>query len=78
MTDAFKRMNNPEIEKMKSASIMATNLGPGVPQVAMDTFRLLKNDPIKLIQLANKQNDIKDSLAKQVDVLVKQRDEFQN
>ena len=50
MTDAFKRLNNPDIEKMKSASAMASNLGPGVAQTAVDIFRLLKNDPLKLIQ----------------------------
>jgi len=71
MTDAFKRLNNPDIEKMKSASVMASNLGPGVAQTTLDIFRLLKNDPLKLIQQVKKQNDMKGSLAKQVDILVK-------
>ena len=31
MTDAFKRLSNPDIEKMKKAHVKATNLGPGVP-----------------------------------------------
>ena len=26
---------------------MATNLGPGVSDMCMDTFRLLKKDPVK-------------------------------
>ena len=45
MTDAFKRLNNPDLEKLKSANVYATNLGPGVPDSTVDTFRLLKNDP---------------------------------
>ena len=42
LTDAFKRMHNPEIDKMKTAHYRATNLGPGVPQLTLDAFRLLK------------------------------------
>ena len=45
MTDAFKRMPNSEISKMKTAHIRAKNLGPGVPQLSIDAFRLLKQDP---------------------------------
>jgi len=30
-TDAFKRLNNPDIDKMKKASVKAPNLGAGVP-----------------------------------------------
>jgi len=30
VTDAFKKLGNPEIEKMKTASLVAKNLGPGV------------------------------------------------
>ncbi len=30
ITDAFTRLNNPEIEKMKTAHLRAPNLGPGV------------------------------------------------
>ena len=45
-TDAFKRMKNPELDKLKTTHIRATNLGPGVSQMTMDTFRLLKNDPV--------------------------------
>lgn len=45
-TDAFKRMKNPELEKLQSAHVKATNLGPGVSDTTMDTFRLLKSDPV--------------------------------
>ena len=47
MTDAFNSLKNPEIEKMKSASSTAKNLGPGIPDATMDAFRLLKKDPIR-------------------------------
>jgi len=47
VTDAFKRLDNPLIEKMKASSVYAKNLGPNVPQMALDTFHLLKNDPAK-------------------------------
>ena len=41
--DAFKRTSNPDIVKIKSAHPRATNLGPGVPDMSRDTFRLLKD-----------------------------------
>jgi len=42
VTDAFKKLDNSDIAKMKVASVRAANLGPGVPQNSLDTFRLLK------------------------------------
>ena len=76
VTDAFKRLGNPEIEKIKQASIVAKNLGPGVSQLCMDTFRLLKADPKHDFQQVNKQNMVKENLSKQVQSLIKQREEF--
>ena len=78
LTDAFKRLKNPELEKLKSANVYATNLGPGVPDATVDTFRLLKNDPKLINMQENKKQDFSNSLAKKVDVLVKQREEFHN
>ena len=45
MTDAFKKLKNTDIERMKKASVRAAHIGPGVPQNSLDTFRLLKQDP---------------------------------
>ena len=67
---------NPDLEKLKAAHVKATNLGPGVSQMTMDTFRLLKNDPIILNSAENKNILAKEGLAAKVDDLVKQRDEF--
>ena len=78
VTDAFKRLENPLIEKMKTTSVHAKNLGPNVPELALNTFHLLKNDPAKHSQQVNKQNDFKEILVRQVDDLVKQREEFHN
>ena len=56
----------------------ATNLGPGVADASVDTFRLLKADPI-LVESANKKTTVhKEGLALKVDALVKQRVEFHN
>ena len=57
---------------------MATNLGPGVSDMCMDTFRLLKKDPVKQSSEDGQIQVVKDSLAKKVDVLVRQRQEFEN
>ena len=44
VTDAFRRTSNPEIEKIRNAHPRATNLGPGIPYLSRDTFRLLKDN----------------------------------
>jgi len=77
MTDTFKRLNNPDITKMKSAHVRAANLGPGVPQNSLDTFRLLKQDP--QLQMINESQNaaVKEGLANRVDSLVRQREDFQ-
>jgi hypothetical protein len=76
MIDSIKRIKNPELDKMRSAHVKATNLGPGVSDLTMDTFRLLKNDPILVESANNKNTDHKEGLARKVDDLVKQRVEF--
>ena len=76
MTDAFKRLNNPELEKMKTAHLKATNLGPGVAQTTLDTFKLLRKDPIRQKQYEEQGKMVQTEMAKRVDDLVKQRDEF--
>ena len=63
---------------MKTASTMATNLGPGVSDMCMDTFRLLKKDPVKQYSQEDQIQVVKESLAKKVDVLVRQKQEFEN
>ena len=73
IADRFQRLKNPDIDKMKSAHDMATNLGPGISDLCMDTFRLLKKDPVKLHSQEGQTQVVKDSLAKKVDVLVRQR-----
>ena len=77
-TDAFKRMKNPELDKIKAGNIAATHLGPGASQLSVDTFRLLKQNP----QHSNTQDAqielVKGGLTKKVDDLVKQRQEFQD
>ena len=71
-------MKNPEIEKLKTAHVMQTNLGPGVSDMCVDTFRLLKKDPLKLQSHDSYQSQVvKESLAKKVDVLVRQKQEFE-
>ena len=72
-TDAFKRLKNPELEKLKSAHIYAPNLGPGVSQMTMDTFRLLRNDPVLNKGQENQTNLVKDGMSKKVETLVRQR-----
>ena len=57
---------------------MATNLGPGVSDMCMDTFRLLKKDPVKQYSQEDQIQVVKESLAKKVDVLVRQKQEFEN
>ena len=57
---------------------MATNLGPGVSDMCMDTFRLLKKDPVKQSSQEDQIQVVKESLAKKVDVLVRQKQEFEN
>ena len=76
LAESIKRLKNPDLEKLKAAHVKATNLGPGVSQMTMDTFRLLKNDPIILNSAENKNILAKEGLAAKVDDLVKQRDEF--
>ena len=76
LAESIKRQKNPDLEKLKAAHVKATNLGPGVSQMTMDTFRLLKNDPIILNSAENKNILAKEGLAAKVDDLVKQRDEF--
>ena len=47
--------------------------------MCMDTFRLLKKDPLKLHSEQNHQNLIvKEGLARKVDDLVRQKQEFEN
>lgn len=71
MTDAFKRLNNPELEKMKTAHLKATNLGPGVAQTTVDTFKLLRKDPIRQKQFEEQGKMVQTEMAKRVDDLVK-------
>ena len=71
MTDAFKRLNNPELEKLKTANIKAKNLGPGVSQMTVDAFRLLKSDPVLTLQQEEKKLIAKEGLARKVEDLVK-------
>lgn len=71
VTDAFKRMKNHELEKLRSAHVKATNLGPGVSQMTLDTFRLLKSDPILNSGQDNQKNIIKEGLSKKVDSLLR-------
>ena len=56
MVDSIKRLKNPELEKLRAANVKSTNLGPGVSQMTMDTFRLLKTDPILACSAENKNN----------------------
>ena len=71
IAERFSRTKNPEIEKLRSAHVAATNLGPGVSEFCMDTFRLLKRDPIKASSQESQNLVVKDSLAKKVDDLVR-------
>ena len=48
IADRFQRLKNPDIEKLKTAHCNSTNLGPGVSDMCMDTFRLLKKDPLMI------------------------------
>lgn len=41
-TDAFKKLKNTDIDRMKKAHVRAAHIGAGVPQNSLDTFRLLK------------------------------------
>lgn len=45
VTDAFKTATNTDIERIKNAHVRASNLGPGINDRSVDTFRLLKKDP---------------------------------
>ena len=72
-SDAFKRLKNPELDKLKSANIRATNLGPGVSDMCMDTFRLLRTDPVLTNGQDVQTNLIKEGLTKKVDSLVRQK-----
>ena len=76
ITDAFKRLQNPDIDKMKSANVKATNLGPGVPQQSLDAFRLLKQaqDPLLTGMQENRNTAVKDGLDTRVDMLVRQKE----
>ena len=78
ITDAFKRLQNPDIDKMKTAHVKATNLGPGVPQQSLDAFRLLKQaqDPLLTGMQENHNEAVKDGMNTRVDMLVRQKDEF--
>ena len=76
VTDAFKRLKNPQIEKMKTANIYAKNLGPGIPQGTIDMFRLLKPNPPMQAQETIMDGEIKSGLSQKVGNLVKQREEF--
>jgi len=71
MTDAFKRLNNPELEMMKTAHLKATNLGPGVDQLTVDTFKLLRKDPVRQKQFVEQGKMVQTEMAKRVDDLVK-------
>ena len=76
MTDAFKKLKNTDIERMKKASVRAAHIGPGVPQNSLDTFRLLKQDPQLITMQESQRSAAKDVLSTKAELLVKQRDEF--
>ena len=40
---AFAESTSTEIEKMRKASTLAKNLGPGVSELAQETFKLLRS-----------------------------------
>ena len=40
---AFEQSTSSEIEKMRKASNAAKNLGPGVSELAQETFKLLRS-----------------------------------
>ena len=76
MAEVFKRLSNPDIDKMKSAHVRATNLGPGIPDNTLNTFRLLKQDPQLMLMQKNQDTNHKNGLANLCSMLVRQREEF--
>lgn len=78
MTEAFKKLHNPEIEKLKRTEYGVSNLGPGVSQLAVDTFRLLKPSPKVVLQTEDRINKQKQNLNSRVNELIRQREEFEN
>ena len=46
--------------------------------MCVDTFRLLKKDPVKQHSQEGQIKVVKDSLANKLDVLVRQKQEFEN
>ena len=72
------QLEKEEIEKLKKTNYGAQNLGPGVSQLAVDTFRLLKPSPKVVVQTEDRINTQKQMLNTRVNELIKQREEFEN
>lgn len=46
LAEQFKTLKNPELDKIRTGHVKATNLGPGITPKGLETFRLLKQDPV--------------------------------
>lgn len=78
LSKAFEQNTSSEIDKMKKASNLAKNLGPGVSELAQETFKLLRAGDVEKYQQITKGETEQKSLEALRAKALKQREEFQN
>ena len=74
--EAFHKNKNPEIEKIKAASLAAKHLGPFASDKGQEAFKLLRSGVTEQIQVEKKSGEIYKSLEQQMNEAIKQKEEF--